>query len=78
MPKLTRLTDRERALADELQRTYGVSALTLVQVSKVIGVKSDNTARAWTRDLPYVMIGGRKKYMVSDVAKKIDSARVEP
>lgn len=77
MPKIQRATEQQKLFAEELRQLYG-GALTLAQVGKTIGARSKDTQRAWTKDVPYVMINGRKKWLVSDVAKKICDSRVEP
>lgn len=77
MPKITRATESQKYIADELRKIYG-GALTLAQVKETIGAKSANTARAWVENIPYVVINGRKKWLTSDIAKKIDDARIEP
>jgi len=77
MPKLTRAPESQKALADELRKLYGV-CLTLVQVGDAIGAKSKDTTKKWLDDMPYATINGRKKWLVYDVAKKINDSRVVP
>ena len=77
MPKLTRTTDEEQYEADELRRTYGAGMLTREQIGQEFGLKHTATGD-WVKDVPHVMVNGRPKYQVSDVARKICANRVEP
>lgn len=76
MPKIGRMTDTQRALADDLRKQYG-GAMTLTQVGESLGTNSPHTARKWTADIPYYLINGRKKYLVGDVARKLGDCRIE-
>lgn len=76
MPKIGRMTDTQRALADDLRKLYG-GAMTLAQISESIGASSPHTTRKWAADIPYCLINGRKKYLVRDVAQKLGDCRVE-
>ncbi len=75
MPKITRMTEHQRELGKELRDTYGWY-LTPTQVQEVLGVKSINTAKKWLRDVPPVFINGRPKYQATDIAQKLELARV--
>ncbi|MGI5985014.1 MAG: hypothetical protein ACOX7O_04090 [Oscillospiraceae bacterium] len=75
MPKIGRMTDTQRAMADDLRKLYG-GAMTLTQIGESIGVDSPHTARKWAADIPYCVINGRKKYLVGDVARKLGDCRV--
>ena len=77
MPKITRMSDAEQAKADELRRTFGAGMLTREQVGQELGLKHAAAGR-WVKDVPHVMVNGRPKYQVSDVARKIIANRVEP
>lgn len=76
MPKIERMTDVQRVLADDLRKLYGGS-MTLAQVGESIGANSPHTTRKWAADIPYCVINGRKKYLVGDVARKLGDCRVE-
>ena len=77
MPKIGRMTDAEQAKADELRHTFGVGTLTQAQIGEELGLKETAT-HDWVRDVPHIMVNGRPKYQVSDVARKIIASRVEP
>lgn len=75
MPRVKRpLTADGEAIAEEIRKEYG-GMLTVEQVMRLIGV-SRNTAKKWLLDVPAVNINGRPKYMVSDLARKIDLCRL--
>lgn len=75
MPRVKRpLTADGEAIAEEIRKEYG-GMLTVEQVMRLIGV-SRNTAKKWLFDVPAVNINGRSKYMVSDLARKIDLCRL--
>lgn len=75
MPKIHRMTERQRELGRDLRATYGWY-LSPTQVQEVLGFGSLNTAKKWLKDVPAVIINGRPKYQATDIAEKLEMARV--
>lgn len=72
MPKVGRASPEEKELAAAIREDFGGAyLLTLAQLGRVIGAKSPNTTREWTRTLVPREVNGRKAWLVSDVAHKI-------
>lgn len=82
MPKTKRSAQRpatERvALANELRQLYG-GALSLQDLMETLGYKDPEAARRWVRENKLdavVLNGGRKKWLVSDVARILDNSKI--
>lgn len=75
MPKIHRMPEHQRELGRALRDEYGWY-LSPTQVQKVLGAGSLNTAKKWLLDVPKVIINGRPKYQATDIAEKLERARV--
>ena len=69
MPKL-RAPQYVREYADELRRNYG-GMMTVTSIAEELGKVSRSTAFRFVQDIPAVIVNGKKRYKVTDVAKKI-------
>lgn len=75
MARLSKKTSPQAAvLADELRKNYG-GMLNLAGVKQVLGVTDDRTAKKFLEGVPHYDINGRARWMVTDVARKLDEAR---
>lgn len=64
-----------REIASDIKMSFDGSALlNISQVAKYLGVCRD-TARAFLMGIEYCPVGNEKKYLVSDIAKKIYESR---
>lgn len=69
-----------KTLTDELTEIYG-RRMSIAQVSKEIGVKSELTTRHFLQGLPVLIINGdgerkTRRFKTSDVAKRIYESEV--
>lgn len=75
MARLSKKTSPQAmVLADELRKKYG-GMLNLTGVKQVLGVADDRTAKKFLEGVPHYDINGRARWMVTDVARKLDEAR---
>lgn len=72
LPKKT--SPQAEALAAEIRKDYG-GMLNLSGVKQVLGVTDDRTAKKFLEGVPYYDVNGRARWMVTDVARKLDEAR---
>ena len=69
MPKL-RQPQYVRDYADELRKLYG-GMMTVTSIAEELGKVSRSTAFRFVQDIPAVIVNGKKRYKVTEVAKKI-------
>ena len=69
MPKL-RQPQYVRDYADELRTRYG-GMMTLSSIAEELGNVSRTTAFRFAQDIPAVIVNGKKRFKVTEVAKKI-------
>lgn len=75
MPKVKNpLTQAEEMTAKEIKKSYG-GTLNLQNVMSFMGI-SRHTAERFVADMDYILVNGRKRYMATDLARKIESCRV--
>ena len=75
MPKVKKpLSVQGEMTAMEIKKSYG-GTLTLQSVMRYMGV-SRHTAERFVADMDYILVNGRKRYMATDLARKIESCRV--
>jgi hypothetical protein len=76
-PRSLRPAEGRRQLSAELRGLYG-GALTLTDVMETIGVSQVQAAKNWiaSAGLEAVVINGRKKWLVSDVARALDDSKM--
>lgn len=65
-----------RQLADDIRRQIG-DFPSFTEVAGYLGL-SPKTARVFLSDLPSFRIGQKKCYFPADLARKLESVRVEP
>lgn len=66
------------ALANELRKLYG-GALTLHDLMETLGYKDQKSATRWVKENrldAVVLNGGRKKWLVTDVARVLDNSKI--
>lgn len=75
MPRLKKsLSPEAQELADEIRKNYG-GMLTLHGVCQLLGVKDNRTAKTFLDGVPRYDVNGKPRWMVSDVARRLDEAR---
>ena len=75
MPRIRKpLTQAEEMTAKEIRKNYG-GTLNLQNVMSYMGI-SRHTAERFVADMDYILVNGRKRYMATDLARKIESCRV--
>lgn len=74
MPKL-RPPKRVTDYADELRHIYG-GMMTVTDVMKEIGADSMKTAKKYLDTVPAYDVNGRKKYRVTDVARRVFESEI--
>lgn len=75
MPRIRKpLTQAEEMTAGEIKKSYG-GTLNLQNVMSYMGI-SRHTAERFVADMDYILVNGRKRYMATDLARKIESCRV--
>lgn len=71
MPRIIwNIPQRQREISEELRHLYG-GMMTATDVMHELGFKHDSPTSKWLADVPAVKVNGRKRYRVSDIAKKI-------
>ena len=75
MPKILNLATKE--IAEELRSRYG-GMMTCQDIMREIGAKHHTAGERWVADIPYTIVNGRKKWRVSEVARKIYNNTVQP
>lgn len=78
MPKVKKpLTQAEEMTAKEIKKSYG-GTLNLQNVMSFMGISRHTAERAerFVADMDYILVNGRKRYMATDLARKIESCRV--
>jgi len=76
MPKTRKLlSPAAEAIADEIRDNFG-GMLTVQTMTKFFNCKDRRTAAKFLEDIPCYNINGRKQWMVSDVARKLDEVRL--
>ncbi len=76
MPKIVkRLNEEEYTIAEYIRGIYG-GTLSLAEVSEWLNV-SPNTAKEWLQDVHHIFIGKRKRWLVSDLARKMIESRAK-
>lgn len=71
MPKITRATDEERKLTNDLIKRYGFGMLSYSDIAREIHASSIPTARKFMSGVPAYFPTGRPRFRAVDVAKKI-------
>lgn len=64
----------EDAIADEIRRNYG-GMLSVNDLMRFLNVNDRRTAQKFVSDVPYYDVNGRRKWMASDVARKVAEVR---
>lgn len=77
MPKVKELgvPERRKEIENGLRRNYGGS-LTVGNLCELLNTKERRTATKFVADVPYFMVGARKRWRTEDVAKRIYEATV--
>ena len=60
----------KQLIIDDLYNRYG-GMMTAVEVGKYLGLKHHISYEKWLRGLPIVIVNGRKRWRISDIAEKI-------
>lgn len=76
MPRIG-MNRKEKERAEELRKRYG-GMMTFQDVMFEIGVKHHLSGEKWVADVPCTVINGRKKWRVSDVARKLERNTIYP
>lgn len=71
MPKIG-MNLAAKEIAEELRKRYG-GMMTLADIKEEKGFEHDKPARKWVEDLPCEIVNGRRKWRVSDVARKTEA-----
>lgn len=69
MPRL-RLPLRAQEIADEMRAIYG-GMLNIEDIKLELGVQDRRTAEKFVDGLPFVVVNRRKRWRVSDIARRI-------
>lgn len=64
----------EDAIADEIRRNYG-GMMSTADIARFLNVKDGRTVQKFVADIPFYDVNGRRKWMASDVARKMAEAR---
>lgn len=72
MPKVGKVSEEQKRLAEDIRKDFGGQhVISAKQVGLVLGMKSHHTTAAWLLPLKPRDLNGRKGYLVLDVAGKI-------
>ncbi len=75
MPKVKKpLTQAEEMTAKEIKKSYG-GTLSIQGVMGYLGMSRRATEK-FLKDVDSIVVNGRKRYMATDLARKIESCRV--
>ena len=66
-----KIPQTERDISDALRSMYG-GMMTLTDIGQELGISHRDSIVRWITGMPCVKINGRKKWMVKDVARRIN------
>lgn len=68
-------TVRQIEIEEDLRERHG-GLLTFTEVSDEIGIKHKDTVEDFLSDLPVYRMGGKRRWRISDVARRLASMEV--
>lgn len=70
MPKVGRMSERQREIVEILRRDYA-TLLTLADVGRIIGTTDQRTTKKYVEGLRTTDVNGRRKWLIDDIARRI-------